>query len=295
MRAIEISKHLKIESQPGPPPMLQWLEISKLVVDDSYQRELKQGNWKAIHRIAAGFRWSRFSPVFVAPVEGGLYAIIDGQHRVHAAKMAGIESVPCQVVHMTREEQAAAFASVNGEVTKVTTWQIYKAAYAAGEPWALQAAGVASEAGCRLMTGNASSLTKKPREIYAVTGFRHLVERYKRHHLVAALAAIAQSESFGSEHELWDRKIVLPVLSAAAQRPRAVAHGEKFIAFLDMWPVWDEVERISTEVKRRLRLGLPYASKMEQLESALLEAIDKEFPERGLLPSPERARETADV
>jgi len=284
MRAIEISKYLKTERDPGPAPMLQWLDISLLVVDDSYQRELKAGNWKAIHRIATGFRWSRFSPVFVAPVEGGLYAIIDGQHRVHAASMAGIESVPCQVVHMTCEEQAAAFAAVNGEVTKVTAWQIFKAALAAGESWATEAASAAADAGCQLMTTNTSSWLKQPKQIYAVSGFRRLLAAHNRADVIAALTAIAGAEGFRDAPESWDGGVVLPVLSACAQRPKAVARGKIFIDFLETWPLWDEVDRIHAVTKDRIRKGLPYSGKKEQLESALIDAIDRKFVERIRLP-----------
>lgn len=289
MRSIEVSKHLKTDTSPGPAPMLQWLDIDSLVVDDSYQRELKAGNWKAIYRIATGFRWSRFSPVFVAPVEGGLYAIIDGQHRVHGARMAGIESVPCQVVHMTREEQAAAFAAVNGDVTKVTTWQVFKAALTAGEGWAVEAASAAEAAGCRLMTSNASSWTKQPKQIYAVTGFRKVLASWKRADVVAALAAIASAEGFSDAHETWDAGILLPVLAACAQRPRAVARGADFVRFLELWPLWDEVDRIQNITKDRIRKGLPYSGKREQLESALIDAIDRKFVERVLLPKMEPA------
>jgi len=285
MRPIEVSRFLKTDSAPGPAPMLQWIDIALLVVDDSYQRELKSGNWQAIHRIASGFRWSRFSPVFVAPVEGGLYAIIDGQHRVHGAKMAGIESVPCQVVHMTREEQAAAFAAVNGDVTKVTAWHVFKAALAAGEPWAVEAASAASDAGCELMTSNVSSWTKQPKQIYAVSGFRKVLATHGRDRVVGALAAIARAEGYRDAPEAWEGGVLLPVLSACAQRPKAVAHGTAFVEFLEMWPLWDEMERIQRETKERIRKGLPYSGKNDQLETALIDAIDARFVERVLLPA----------
>jgi hypothetical protein len=42
--------------EPGPAPMLQWVKIADLVVDDSYQRDLKVGNRKAIKAIAAQFK-----------------------------------------------------------------------------------------------------------------------------------------------------------------------------------------------------------------------------------------------
>ena len=148
MRSIDVSKLKRPANvNPGPAPMLQWIRIEQLVVDDSYQRDLKAGNWKTIQRIAEAFRWSRFSPVFVAPVEGGRFAIIDGQHRTHAAAICGFAEVPCQVVQMSLEEQAASFAAVNGLVTKVTLQQIFKAALTAGETWAIECDRICRDAG----------------------------------------------------------------------------------------------------------------------------------------------------
>src|SRR5690606_21829714 len=143
-------------------------DIADLVVDDRYQRDLKTGNWAAIRRIAQQFRWSRFSPVLVAPVEGGRFAVIDGQHRTHAAAMCGHETVPCQVVQMDHAEQAASFAAVNGLVTKVSAGQVYKAALAAGTEWAVACHKAVTGAGCRLMTHNASGDAKKAGEVYAL-------------------------------------------------------------------------------------------------------------------------------
>ena len=50
----------------GPAPMLQWLEVGMLVVDDSYQRGIQPQGRRNIRAIAEAFRWSRFAPVLVA-------------------------------------------------------------------------------------------------------------------------------------------------------------------------------------------------------------------------------------
>src|SRR5437868_11859154 len=79
----------------GPAPDLRWLPIDRLVIDDSYQRPIAFAGRRNINAIANAFDWRRFSPVIVAPVEGGSYAIVDGQHRTTAAAAIGITSVPC--------------------------------------------------------------------------------------------------------------------------------------------------------------------------------------------------------
>jgi hypothetical protein len=268
---------------PGPAPMLQWIKIASLVIDDSYQRPLERKNWNAIRKIAMNFQWSRFSPVFVAPVEGGRYAIIDGQHRTHAAAACGIEQVPCQVVQMNLREQAAAFAAVNGNVTQVTIWQIFKAALAAGEKWATTARDVASDGGCRLMTRNGSSQTKKPGEIYGVRMFCEIVEKYQHEHVVAALRICMQTEGLSDTADAWSTFTIKPILHALCQRPKAMARsgfGERFRE-LDFWALEDQ---IAQENRRRIRAGSPPIAKNDQMEAGILEWIDKAFPERVALP-----------
>lgn len=267
------------ERSPGAAPQLDWLPIDRLVVDDSYQRELKPGNWNIIRKIAANFLWSRFSPVFVAPVEGGLYAIIDGQHRTHAAALCGIVQVPCQIVHMGQAEQAAAFAAVNGMVTRVTVWQVYKAALAAGEDWALKLDQVAREGGCRLMLDNASHWSKKPGQIYGVSTFRRLVEKYPANVLPPVLALILKTEGLGTEVECWDMGILAPLVAALVQRPHLLTmlNAHKRLEDFDLFALG---ETITARNRERIRRGLPYVKKSDQMESRIVEWLDSHLPHR---------------
>src|SRR3569623_692750 len=117
---------------PGPAPFLEWLSVDRLVVDEEYQREIGKRGAQNIAQIAANFDWSKFAPVIVAPIEGGEFAIVDGQHRTTAAMLRGQERGPCQIVQADRAKQAAAYAAVNGSVTKTTAHQLHHARVAAG-------------------------------------------------------------------------------------------------------------------------------------------------------------------
>ena len=267
----------------GPAPMLQWIRIDKLVVDDTYQRELKFGNWKAIRRIADNFLWSRFSPVFVAPVEGGRFAIIDGQHRTHAAAMCGFAEVPCQVVQMSVEEQAAAFAAVNGLVTKVTTWQIYKAAHAAGEEWAMKIASCAEEAGCKVMFRNASSWAKKPGEIYAINQFKEIVEAFSPGPVTAALRIMMQAKGICDNYEAWDAMILRAMVSALCTRQPAM-NNPLVVRVLEDFDLLGVMDKIKAATRDRIRRGEPYAPKREQLQNAITAMLDRRLPARMALP-----------
>jgi hypothetical protein len=169
MRAIDTAgMAIPSSRDPGPEPTLGMLPIASLVVDEEYQRPIARDGRRAIEKIAAAFEWTKFSTVVVAPVSGSRYAIIDGQHRTSAAKLLGITAVPCQIVNLDRAGQASAFSAINGSVTKVTPWNIYKAAMAAGEAWAVSAMRVCEAAGCKLMTNNATASTKQGGELYGV-------------------------------------------------------------------------------------------------------------------------------
>jgi len=189
-RGIHIDGRATFAAEPGPAPMLQWIALDRLVIDEAYQRPLGKGNWNSIEAIAANFQWSRFAPVLVAPIAGGLYAVIDGQHRSHAAALCGIAEVPAMVVQVGLNEQARAFAWVNSQTVRVTLFHIYKAALAAREDWALRAEAAVSAAGCRLMTYNKSGATKEAGEVFCLGLIRKQIEAGNDWAITLGLAAM---------------------------------------------------------------------------------------------------------
>lgn len=184
----------------GAVPQLGWIKIADLVIDDRFQRPLNKSNWAAIGRIAAAFSWGKFAPVVAAPIEGGRYALIDGQHRTHAAHLCGFESVPAMIVVLTPAAQAASFAAINGNVTHISTFHVYKAALAAGEHWAEACRDAVAAAGCELMTYNRSSTEKKPGQVYSVALIRRYVTVGKGAVVTRGLAAIAAHDWHHAEH-----------------------------------------------------------------------------------------------
>ena len=285
MRNIEFANEMRPGTvNPGPAPILQWIKIADLVVDDRYQRELKFGNWKAIRRIAGQFKWSRFSPVFVAPVEGGKFAIIDGQHRTHAAAICGFSEVPCQIVQMSIEEQAASFAAVNGLVTKVTLWQIYKAALTAGEKWAVDCANLCEEAGCELMTGNSGTDEKKPGEIYCVALIRAHVAQGHSGHIGAALAGLRKSE-FGQDAAAYSNEVLKPLFAAMCERPWLAKQGVDLTNFFDEFDIWRALDDSIELAKQKRRQGAIGISRYDIAAANIGEGLDRAFPQRMALPS----------
>ncbi|QIB34773.1 DUF6551 family protein [Ancylobacter pratisalsi] len=192
-RAEDAASHEERRRNAGPAPQLQWLDIDHLVVDPAYQRPITRAGRANIGKIAGEFRWSRFSPVIVSPVEGGRYAIIDGQHRVTAAAGIGIEAVPCQIVLATQGEQAESFTAINGATTRVTALALHRAAVAAGEPSAIAVAHVAARAGVKILAYPVATLDQELGQTMAVGAIAGVIARHGADVAVLALRCIVET------------------------------------------------------------------------------------------------------
>jgi hypothetical protein len=173
--------------------MLQWLTIADLIVDPAYQRPIVGNGRRNVERIAQEFSWSCFAPVVVSPVEGGKFAIIDGQHRTTAAALVGFDSVPCQVVIAAREEQAAAFKAINGTTTPISRMALHAAALVANEPWAVQLAHVCACAQVELLRYPVPAERQAAGQTMAVGAIAQCLRRYGEATLITALQCVTQT------------------------------------------------------------------------------------------------------
>jgi hypothetical protein len=181
--------------------MLQWLDVHLLVVDDSYQRAMGSLAWRHIVSIANTFDWSKFTPVIVAPVEGGFYAIIDGQHRTTAAFLHNIKKVPCGVVQADRAQQAAAFAAINSKVTRLKHHNIFYAELQSGCPFAQRVADVATRAGVKIPRNKMSTKDLPPNGIIAMASLKAIVATYGDEVAISALQCVIETGN-GNPHML---------------------------------------------------------------------------------------------
>lgn len=191
LRAIDVSDYAGISfiTQPGAAAQLQWVEIACLRIDDRYQRPIGQRGKMQVRRIAERFRWSRFAPIVVAPIEGGLYAVIDGQHRAHAAKLRGVKSVPCMVVTVDTAEQAEAFVEINTRQLAVVGAVLHKSRVISGDAKAGEIQRICDAAGARIVTPRAQSELKRGDTFAAATLYK-ACEVYGADTLQRALEAI---------------------------------------------------------------------------------------------------------
>ena len=235
--------------KPGPAPQLLWIEIKSLVVDRSYQRDIGKRGAANIRHIAENFDWSKFAPVIVAPVEGGLYAVVDGQHRATAAQLRNLERVPCQVVQADRSQQAAAFAAVNGAVTKTTSQQLYYARLTAGNAECSALNEVLSAAGVEIVKTNLVLARMKVGQAHCVGALLRCLREYGPDTLITALQCITQTAD-GNAGFL--RASIIEGICAVLHRNRkwceagdALLRAMDSLSFPDMW---DEVTGASDQI-----------------------------------------------
>lgn len=273
----------------GERPSLGWVAIDKLRIDDRYQRPLNRHNWAAIGRIARAFDWSLFTVVDIAPVGEGVFCVIDGQHRVHAALMAGIDKVPVRIVAEPVAGQARAFMGINGNVTAITPFHVLRASLAAGEPWAVAADQAIGRAGCRLMTSNGSAITKQPGEVYAVQWVRALADRdgeINRTALAAlevALASLKASREGTDNARAWSHTVLRAWVTAVEGLDEWIDHAAArpaLTAFLDRQGVLAMLAAAEDRKRQAKREGKPCAAVFRLLAGDLQARLDEVFPSK---------------
>lgn len=251
-RAISTDDYNPIDHviDPGPAPMLEWLPIAKLIVDPAYQRDVSLHGRKNVRKIAGAFEWRKFGTVIVAPLEGGSYAIVDGQHRTTAAALIGIEHVPCQIIVATRAEQAAAFREINGTITRMSRAQIYVASLAAGDAEALAVADVCARAEVEVLRGNPSWDKLKPCQTIAIAAIENLLKKFGRDVLVSALQCITQTAN-REVPGLLRGPIITALCVALARNEAALNAGERLLEVFDDIEIEREFETARLARKER--------------------------------------------
>lgn len=205
LRSIETADYagIVVPRSLGQPPRLEWLSIADLVIDPEYQREITRIGRTNVRRIAGSFNWAMFTPVMVAPVGSNKFAIVDGQHRATAAKLCGLDRVPCMIIHADRSGQAMAFSVINRNVTPVQSIHLFHAAVAAGVPEALRVADVCKRAGITVTRNPTSLANLKPGEISFASALGKAVARFGDDITILTLRAIAASGNLLTSVTAW--------------------------------------------------------------------------------------------
>lgn len=126
---------LKPAKVDGERPSLKWVAPTSLLVDATYQRDLSERSIRLIRRMIENCAWNRMKPPIVVQVGPATFHIVDGQHTAIAAASLGITEVPVFVVKANQvDERARAFVGHNSDRIVVSSFDIYRALLAAGDP-----------------------------------------------------------------------------------------------------------------------------------------------------------------
>lgn len=124
-------------------PKYEMLPISKLKLA-KYQRDPR---YKDCTKIVEKFDYDIFGVVLVS-FRDGQYWIVDGQHRVKAVHMLGIEYVMCQIIEgLTYEQESDKFYKLNTERKPLSANQKFSALVEKKDPVALEIANIIKEHG----------------------------------------------------------------------------------------------------------------------------------------------------
>lgn len=105
--------------KPNGKNVIEFLEVSALLIDRSYQREtIKE---KIVQQIASDFDWAKFGTLQIGRRKDGTLWVIDGMHRREAALRLEISRVPCSVCDSGgAKDEASRFVESNNIRTRVS-------------------------------------------------------------------------------------------------------------------------------------------------------------------------------
>lgn len=138
-----------LHSDPGEVPVLDWIAVDMIDVDEMYQRPLDQ---QRVDVIAQTLSWRSFGALVVVPQKDGRYHATDGQHRLAAAKQhPTVTHVPAVIVQAEDvQAEAGIFVDINKNRKNVTALELFFAQLTAGDAEAESILQVCQGAGVRI-------------------------------------------------------------------------------------------------------------------------------------------------
>lgn len=189
------TSRLKVNPPVGTMPVLQYCAPDQLQIDADYQRSLETGpSQTLIRRIAMFWDWGLCQPLIVARrADGGLY-VVDGQHRLAAAKLRkDIWQLPCVVASFRNAaDEAASFVALNQSRRPLGALDIFRASVLAGDETAVAVVDALAAAGLEVAKKTNNQIMKVG-AICNVGGLQRVLRVEGPAVLAAALDVLAQS------------------------------------------------------------------------------------------------------
>jgi hypothetical protein len=144
---------------------LRMLPTGRLKIDPSYQRAL---NEQRVRRMATGWCALLAQTIDVSE-RGGEWYVLDGQHRLAAARMAGVPELAATVYNdLTPSAEARLFVELNTLRSRPSAADIFRAQLQAGDQTALSVLRAAAEADVDIDINKVTGGNKPPRATRSV-------------------------------------------------------------------------------------------------------------------------------
>ncbi len=183
----------------GRLPALQFMAPDELAIDPTYQRSIEgEDSQRLIGSIAREWNWDLCLPLVVSRRPDGNLFVIDGQHRLEAARLRGdITHLPCVVGNYgDAATEAANFVRLNQRRRPLAKIDLFKAAVAAGDEQAVAISNAIEAAGLEVAP-HMTAAGWKPGMIGNIGGIEATWKRYGAH--VAAEALQCLSTAFAGQ------------------------------------------------------------------------------------------------
>lgn len=126
------------------------LSVSKLNICDAYQRTI---NSHRVNKIVKNFDPDAFGSLTVGKRSDGSYWVVDGYHRLSAAKKRGIEKISCDVFESEgQSHEAKIFRIKNAERASISAKNLFKARLIEGDEQAKSIKEIAEKFGLKINT-----------------------------------------------------------------------------------------------------------------------------------------------
>jgi hypothetical protein len=250
----------------GTPPTIEWRSVGELEVDPSYQRSPETG---LIRHIAMEWDWRLCAPLTVSRrIDPAGFFVIDGQHRLQAAKMRGdIPHLPCIISTFgSIAEEAGCFVAVNSHRKRVTPLDTFRAQLASGDARAVEISEIIHSAGLSLAK-HSNFTSWRPRQISAISGVRGSLVRFGPEVTRRALALVARA--WPDEILQYSGRVLAGLYPLLANPPQPF-NEERFLALLRSRK---QSEWFAAMLRRQAKHG-------EMPESAMTYALRDAYAER---------------
>ena len=202
----------------GSMPSIEWIQLDRLLVDDSYQRSIDTGPSRAlIARIGREWDWRLCVPLMVSRRPDGLY-VIDGQHRWSGARLrSDISQLPCCIsVYDGPADEAAMFVAANRERRAMNRLDDFHAAQAGGDADAQAVAALITGVGFTV-SRRTGSAAWAPGEVAFTSAIAKARRRFGEEIAGEALQLLA--EAFSGERLVVGSSIFTATVGLLSDRP----------------------------------------------------------------------------